>query len=135
VSWRKYLLAAAQLRRDADLTLPAMVDRLIRSGVRAPRHFGPAELADVFPPPAWRVLAHGPTVLYGVPVEPGAPSSGSRRCSRAEPIGTRLIRFVVSVEHRPRSCLHKAAVHWGDWEASWRLWRIGRRSPVGADCW
>jgi SAM-dependent methyltransferase len=53
--------------------LPSVVERLIRSGVRAPRHFGPAELTEVFPPPAWRVLAHGPTVLYGVPVEPGGP--------------------------------------------------------------
>jgi SAM-dependent methyltransferase len=51
--------------------LPAVVDRLVRSGVRAPRHFGPAELAEFFPPPAWSVLAQGPTVLYGVPVEPG----------------------------------------------------------------
>ena len=51
--------------------LPAVVDRLVRSGVRAPRHFGPAELAGFFPPPAWQVLAQGPTVLYGVPVRPG----------------------------------------------------------------
>jgi SAM-dependent methyltransferase len=49
--------------------LPAAVDRLIRSGVRAPRHFGPLELAEFFPPPVWRVLAQGSTVLYGVPVE------------------------------------------------------------------
>jgi SAM-dependent methyltransferase len=52
--------------------LPAAVHRLIRSGVRAPRHFGPAELAEFFPAAAWRVLAEGPTVLYGVPVEPSA---------------------------------------------------------------
>ena len=50
--------------------LPAVVRRLIRSGVRAPRHFGPAQLAESFPVPAWHVLAQGPTVLYGVPVEP-----------------------------------------------------------------
>lgn len=53
--------------------LPAVVDRLVRSGVRAPRHFGPAELTRFFPSPPWRLLAHGPTVLYGVPVEPGGP--------------------------------------------------------------
>jgi SAM-dependent methyltransferase len=53
--------------------LPAVVERLIRSGVRAPRHFGPAELDAFFPASAWRKLAHGPTVLYGVPVEPGGP--------------------------------------------------------------
>jgi SAM-dependent methyltransferase len=51
--------------------LPAPVHRLISSGVRAPRHFGPAELARAFPAPAWRVLEQGPTVLYGLPVEPG----------------------------------------------------------------
>jgi SAM-dependent methyltransferase len=51
--------------------LPAVVDRLVRSGVRAPRHFGPAELSESFPPPEWQVLATGPTVLYGVPVQPG----------------------------------------------------------------
>ena len=53
--------------------LPRVVDRLVRSGVRAPRHFGPAELAASFPPPAWQVLEQGPTVLYGVPVQRGGP--------------------------------------------------------------
>jgi SAM-dependent methyltransferase len=51
--------------------LPAVVDRLVRSGVRAPRHFGPAELTGCFPPSGWQVLASGPTVLYGTPVQPG----------------------------------------------------------------
>lgn len=51
--------------------LPGVVDRLVRSGVRAPRHFGPAELSESFPPPRWQLLASGPSVLYGVPVQPG----------------------------------------------------------------
>jgi SAM-dependent methyltransferase len=53
--------------------LPAVVDRLVRSGVRAPRHFGPAELTEYFPPSAWQVLSRGSTVLYGVPVDSGGP--------------------------------------------------------------
>ena len=51
--------------------LPPAVHRLIRSGLRPPRHFGPAELAEFFPAPAWRVLAQGPATMFGVPVEPG----------------------------------------------------------------
>lgn len=51
--------------------LPPALHRLIRSGVPAPRHFGPAELAAAFPPPRWRVLAEGATTMYGVPIRPG----------------------------------------------------------------
>jgi len=51
--------------------LPPALHRLIRSGVPAPRHFGPAELAAAFPPPRWRVLAEGAATMYGVPIRPG----------------------------------------------------------------
>ncbi len=58
--------------QGARLThLPAPVHRLIRSGVRAPRHLDPAALAKLFPPSAWRTLAQGPTHMYAVPVRPG----------------------------------------------------------------
>jgi SAM-dependent methyltransferase len=53
--------------------LPAPVHRLIRSGVQPPRHLGPAELRKLFAPPGWRMLAHGPTEMYALPVEPGGP--------------------------------------------------------------
>jgi SAM-dependent methyltransferase len=53
--------------------LPAVVDRLVRSGVRAPRHFGAEELTTFFPPGRWRILEQEPTVIYGVPIEPGGP--------------------------------------------------------------
>jgi hypothetical protein len=53
--------------------LPPPVRRLIRSGVRAPRHLGPDELAGLFPPSAWRVQAQGRTHMYAVPVQPGGP--------------------------------------------------------------
>jgi SAM-dependent methyltransferase len=64
-----YLIA-----QGARLThLPAPVRRLIRSGVQAPRHLGPAELTELFPRSAWRVLAQGSTEMYASPGEPGAP--------------------------------------------------------------
>jgi SAM-dependent methyltransferase len=51
--------------------MPAMVRRLVASGVRPPSHFGAAELAEHFPRPPWRVLAEGPTTMFGLPVRPG----------------------------------------------------------------
>jgi SAM-dependent methyltransferase len=51
--------------------MPAMVHRLVTSGVRPPSHFGAAEVAGHFPQPPWRVLAEGPTTMYGLPVRPG----------------------------------------------------------------
>lgn len=53
--------------------LPAAVHRLIQSGVQAPRHLGPDELTSFFPPSQWRVLAQGPTEMYALPADPGAP--------------------------------------------------------------
>ncbi|MGK5682728.1 class I SAM-dependent methyltransferase [Actinoplanes sp. URMC 104] len=53
--------------------LPPLVDRLIRAGVRAPRRFGPEEVAAAFPGDAWTVLEQGATEVYGVPLEPGGP--------------------------------------------------------------
>jgi SAM-dependent methyltransferase len=51
--------------------MPAMVHRLVASGVRAPSHFGAAEVAGHFAQPPWQVLAEGPTTMYGLPVRPG----------------------------------------------------------------
>lgn len=51
--------------------MPAFVHRLVSSGIRPPRHFGPAEVAEHFPQPPWRVLAEGPTTMYGLPIRPG----------------------------------------------------------------
>jgi len=51
--------------------MPAMVRRLVASGVAAPSHFGEAELVRYFPPDRWTVLACGPTHMYGLPVRPG----------------------------------------------------------------
>jgi SAM-dependent methyltransferase len=48
--------------------MPDVVRRCVASGIRAPSHFGPTELAQHFPEPAWRVLDCGPTVMYGVPL-------------------------------------------------------------------
>jgi SAM-dependent methyltransferase len=53
--------------------LPPVVDRLVRSGVRAPRHFSEADQQAVFPPPAWRVLEQGNCEVYGVPLADGGP--------------------------------------------------------------
>jgi SAM-dependent methyltransferase len=52
-------------------SMPDVVRRLVAAGVRAPSHFGPAEVAQYFPASGWRVLADGPTVMYGVPLRPG----------------------------------------------------------------
>jgi hypothetical protein len=51
--------------------MPTMIRRLVASGVRPPSHFGAAEVAVHFPQPPWRVLAEGPTMMYGLPVRPG----------------------------------------------------------------
>lgn len=51
--------------------MPTMIHRLVASGVRPPSHFGAAEVAEHFPQPPWRVLAEGPTIMYGLPVRPG----------------------------------------------------------------
>ena len=51
--------------------MPEVVRRCIAAGLRAPSHFGAAELAEYFPEPGWRTLASGPTVMYGVPLRPG----------------------------------------------------------------
>jgi SAM-dependent methyltransferase len=47
--------------------------RCVAAGLRPPSHFGPSELAEHFPEPAWRVLASGPTVMFGVPLRKGGP--------------------------------------------------------------
>jgi len=52
-------------------SMPAVVRRLVAAGVRAPSHFGAAEVAEYFP--GWRVPADGPTVMHGVPLRPGGP--------------------------------------------------------------
>lgn len=53
------------------MSLPDVVRRLVAAGVRPPSHFGAAEVAEYFPDSGWRVLADGPTVMYGVPLRPG----------------------------------------------------------------
>lgn len=53
--------------------IPAVVHRLIRAGVRAPRHFGQAELAAVFPLSGWRILEQDHIEVYAVPLHPGGP--------------------------------------------------------------
>ena len=53
--------------------LPDRLRRLVAAGIRAPRHFGPAELAETFPAPAWQVLDSGPTDIWVVPMRPGGP--------------------------------------------------------------
>ena len=54
-------------------SMPDVVRRLIAAGVRAPRHFGPAEVAEYFPRSGWHVLVEGPTVMYGVSLRPDEP--------------------------------------------------------------
>jgi SAM-dependent methyltransferase len=54
-------------------SMPDVVRRLIAAGVRAPSHFGPAQVAEYFPGADWQVLADGPTVMHGVPLRPGEP--------------------------------------------------------------
>jgi 2-polyprenyl-3-methyl-5-hydroxy-6-metoxy-1,4-benzoquinol methylase len=54
-------------------SMPDVVRRLVSSGVRPPSHFGDAELATFFPAETWRILASGPTTMYGVPLTPGGP--------------------------------------------------------------
>jgi SAM-dependent methyltransferase len=62
------------LRQGATpIRLPDVVRRCVAAGIRAPSHFGPAELAGCFPERHWRVLAAGPTVVFGVPLRPGGP--------------------------------------------------------------
>jgi SAM-dependent methyltransferase len=51
--------------------MPTMIRRLVASGIRPPNHFGAAEVAAHFPQPPWRVVAEGPTIMYGLPVRPG----------------------------------------------------------------
>ena len=53
------------------MRLPDRLRRLIAAGIRPPRHFGAAELAEAFPAPQWRVLDSGPATIYGVPQQPG----------------------------------------------------------------
>ncbi|WP_127506591.1 class I SAM-dependent methyltransferase [Actinoplanes solisilvae] len=53
--------------------LPPLVHRLIRAGVRAPRRFGPEEVAQVFPAGGWETVEQGATEVYGIPLEPGGP--------------------------------------------------------------
>ncbi|WP_250008699.1 class I SAM-dependent methyltransferase [Actinoplanes sp. M2I2] len=53
--------------------LPPLVHRLISAGVRAPRRFGPEEVAECFPGDAWQLVEQGATEVYGVPLEPGGP--------------------------------------------------------------
>lgn len=53
--------------------LPAVVRRLIRAGVSAPRRFSAADLRAAFPPPAWEIVEESPTVVHGVPLSPGGP--------------------------------------------------------------
>ncbi|WP_250030040.1 class I SAM-dependent methyltransferase [Paractinoplanes maris] len=53
--------------------LPPLVHRLISAGVRAPRRFGPEEVAGAFPGDAWEVLEQGAAEVYGVPLAPGGP--------------------------------------------------------------
>ena len=56
------------------LTMPHVLRRLVAGGLRAPSHFGAAEVADSFPgADGWRVLDAGPTTIYGVPHRPGDP--------------------------------------------------------------
>jgi SAM-dependent methyltransferase len=52
-------------------SMPVVVRRLIATGVRPPSHFGSAEVAQYFPSSSWRVLADGPTEMYGVPLRAG----------------------------------------------------------------
>ncbi|NMO52422.1 class I SAM-dependent methyltransferase [Actinoplanes sp. TBRC 11911] len=60
--------------QGARLTgLPRVVDRLVRSGVRPPRRFTETDLGATFPSPPWRILQHGTTEMYGVPLTPGGP--------------------------------------------------------------
>jgi|tagenome__1003787_1003787.scaffolds.fasta_scaffold20982594_3 SAM-dependent methyltransferase len=54
-------------------SMPAVVRRLIAAGVRAPSHFGPAQVAEYFPSSRWQVLAQGPTVMHAVPLRAGGP--------------------------------------------------------------
>jgi hypothetical protein len=52
--------------------MPVPVQRLVASGICPPSHFGAAELARYFPAAdGWRLLAHAPTTLYGIPLRPG----------------------------------------------------------------
>jgi SAM-dependent methyltransferase len=55
------------------LSMPAVLRRCVAVGMRPPSHFGPAEVAAHFPPPAWQVLASGPTVMYAVPLRADGP--------------------------------------------------------------
>jgi SAM-dependent methyltransferase len=59
--------------QGATLTsMPVALRRLIASGLRPPSHFGPTELAQYFPAAdGWRLLAHGPTTIYGIPRRAG----------------------------------------------------------------
>jgi SAM-dependent methyltransferase len=52
-------------------SMPDVLRRCVAAGVRAPSQFGPAQVAEYFPAPDWRILDSGPTVMYGVPLRPG----------------------------------------------------------------
>ncbi|MCA2217953.1 hypothetical protein [Jidongwangia harbinensis] len=48
-----------------------MVRRCVAAGLRAPRHFGAAQLAEAFPGPGWQVVEAGLGTVHGVPLRPG----------------------------------------------------------------
>jgi SAM-dependent methyltransferase len=53
-------------------SMPVPLHRLVASGLQPPSHFGPTELARYFPAAdGWRLLAHGPLTLYGIPLRQG----------------------------------------------------------------
>lgn len=62
--------------RAQGMTLTSIPDplrRLVAAGVRPPRHFGHDQVAEYFPSERWQVLDQGPVMMYGVPLQPGAP--------------------------------------------------------------
>jgi hypothetical protein len=49
-------------------SMPEPLRKLIEAGVSPPRHFGGAQLREIFPADRWETLESGPLTMHGVPL-------------------------------------------------------------------
>lgn len=49
-------------------SMPEPLRKCVAAGIKPPRHFGDAQLADLFPSTYWETLDSGPMTMHGVPL-------------------------------------------------------------------
>jgi SAM-dependent methyltransferase len=49
-------------------SMPLPLKRCIESGIKPPRHFGDAQLREIFPQDRWEILESGSITMHGVPL-------------------------------------------------------------------